>query len=301
MGPITDAHKLTYQMNVELAVQQIRSRLEVAFMYEPSLKGRKAEILELIGQTTAVLNLGRAADTPNIDNQIEPIWVQPTQIAWGKLIEKEDAIKALTDYQSPFVQAGAASIVRARDTIYSAAIFGDRQIGLDGATIAAWAGKTVTVGVGAGPADDTTATGMNVRKILRARRMMQEDQVDLGMEDLYLGLNAQQQEELFRDLTYINSDYRDRHVLDAPLRVDILDVTILPPLDGAAAIADADPTHFQAALWCKSGMHYGDFAPVETNVPLRPDKLMRPHPMIEHWCGATRSEDKKVVKIITLK
>jgi len=299
MGPITDAHKLTYQMNVELAVQQIRSKLESAFTYEPDLKGRLACMLELIGTTAAVLNLGRAADTPNIDNQIEPIWVQPTQIAWGKIIEKEDAIKALTDYQSPFVQAGAAAVVRAVDTIMATAVFGPRRIGLDGGTTSTWAGKSVATTVGS--ADGLTDAGMNVAKIIRARRLMQEDQVDLGMEELYLGLNAQQQEELFRDLTYINSDYRDRHVLDAPMRVDILDVTILPPLDGAAAIAEADATHWQAALWCKSGMHYGDFSPVETQVPLRPDKLMRPHPQIERWCGASRSEDKKTVKIITLK
>jgi Phage capsid protein len=299
MGPITDAHKLTYQMNVELAVQQIRSKLEPSMTYEPSLKGRLACMLELIGQTNAVLNLGRAADTPNIDNQIEPIWIQPTQIAWGKIIEKEDAIKALTDYQSPFVQAGAAAIVRAVDTIMATAVFGPRRIGLDGGTTSTWAGKTVATTVGS--ANGATDVGMNVAKIIRARRLMQEDQVDLGMEELYLGLNAQQQEELFRDLTYISSDYRDVHVLDRPLSVDILDVTILPPLDGAAALPDADTTHFNAGLWCKSGMYYGDFSPVETQVPLRPDKLMRPHPQMERWCGASRSEDKKSIKIITLK
>ena len=299
MGPITDAHKLTYQMNVELAVQQIRSKLEPSMTYEPTLKGRLACMLELIGSTTAVLNLGRAADTPNIDNQIEPIWIQPTQIAWGKIIEKEDAIKALTDYQSQFVQAGAAAVVRAVDTIMATAVFGSRRIGLDGGTTSTWAGKTVLSTVGS--ANGATDVGMNVAKIIRARRLMQEDQVDLGMEELYLGLNAQQQEELFRDLTYINSDYRDAHVLDHPTRVDILDVTILPPLDGAAALPDADGTHFTAGIWCKSGMYYGDFSPVETQVPLRPDKLMRPHPQIERWCGASRSEDKKVIKIVTLK
>lgn len=299
MGPITDAHKLTYQMNVELAVQQIRSKLEPGFTYEAELKGRLSCMLELIGSTAAVLNLGRAADTPNIDNQIEPVWVQPTQIAWGKLIEKEDAIKALTDYQSPFTQAGAAAVVRARDTIMANAIFGQRRIGLDGATISSWAGKTVAVGIGS--QDDLTAIGMNVRKIIRARRLMQEDQVDLGMEDLYLAINAQQQEELFRDLTYINADFRDRKVLDQPERVDILDVTILPPIDGAAALADFDASTFTAGLWCKSGMYYGDFDAIQTNVPLRPDKLMRPHPQMENWFGACRSEDKKVVKILTKK
>lgn len=298
-GPITDAHKLQYQRNVELAVQQKRSKLKQAFTFHPDLKGRIAQLLELIGSTTAVINLGRGADTPNIDNTIEPIWVVPLQIAWGKLIEKEDAIKALTDYQSPFVQAGAAAMIRAEDVVLSSAVFGARKIGQDGTSTSSWAGSTVAVGIG--HADDTTAIGMNVKKILRARRYLQAAQVDLGMEELFLGTNAQGIEELFRDLTFISSDYRDRKVLDAPERVDILNVTILPPLDGAAAFTDFDGSTFTAALWAKSGMHYGQFSALETNVPLRGDKLMRPHPQMEEWMGATRSEDVKVVKILNKK
>jgi hypothetical protein len=301
MGPITDAHKLTYNANVQLAVQQKKSKFEMGFSYASGLSGRIATILELIGETTAVVDLGRKADTPDIDNTIEPVWVIPRQLAWGKLIEKEDAIKALTDYQSPFVQAGAKAMVRGKDVILSQAVFAARKIGQDGGTTSAWAGRTVGVGVGAGPTDDTTATGMNVKKILRARRYFAQDQVDIGDEELFASLNAQQIEELFRDLTFISSDYRDRKVLDQPERIDILNTTILPANDGNAAFADYDGSTYTGAMWVKSGMHWGPFSEMTTDAPLRPDKMNRPHPQMEHWLGATRSEDKKVLKILTKK
>lgn len=299
MGPITDAHKLTYQRNVELAVQQKKSKFEMAFTFHPGIKGRQAQLLELIGATAVVTDLGRAADTPNIDNQVEPVWVVPRQIAWGKLIEKEDAIKALTDYQSQFVQAGAAGMVRGADVIRAAAIFGPRKIGADGSTVSTWNGSTVAVGIGS--ADDVTATGMNVKKIIRARRYLQANEVDLGDEQIFVATNAQGIEELFRDLTFISGDYRDRKTLDHPENIDILGVTILPPLEGAAALADFDGTTYTAAVFTKSAMHEAEFSPLETNVPLRADKLMRPHPQMERWFGATRSEDKKVIKVLNKK
>jgi hypothetical protein len=302
MGPITDAHKLTYSSNVALAVQQRRSRLDMGFSYQSGLSGRQSTLIELIGSASAVVDLGRKADTPDIDNAIEPVWITPRQLAWGKLIEKEDAIKALTDYQSPFVQAGAAGMVRGKDVILSQAVFASRKIGQDGTTVSAWAGQTVGVGIGASATDDTTATGMNVRKLLRARRYLQAGQVDVGMEDIFFSGNAQQTEELFRDLTYISHDYRQGKPLDNPDQPqNILNINIMPPNDGSAAFADFDGSTYTAAVWCKSGLYWGEFDPLTVNVPLRPDKMMRPHPQMEQWLGATRSEDIKVVKVLTKK
>ncbi|MCD0419483.1 phage capsid protein [Rubrivivax sp. JA1024] len=301
MGPITDSHKLAYQANTELAVQQLTSKFDAGFTYISGLSGRQAMMLELFGTMTAVINLGRKADTPDQSANIEPIWVQPIQMANGALMELEDAIKAMTDHQSDFIKAMAASMVRGKDQILSAAVFGTRKIGQDGTTVSSWNGSTVAAGVGYSATDDTTACGMNVKKLLRARRYLQQAQVDLGSEQLFWSGNAQEQEELFRDLTFISEDYRNVKPLDQPQNLDILGITVLPPNDGLAAFADADGSTFTSALWAKSGMRWGDFSPLRTEVPLRGDKMNRPHPQMEQWLGATRTEDAKVVKILTKK
>lgn len=299
MGPITDAHKLTYQQNVQLAVQVKKSRFEPAFTFAGYLKGRQAQLLENIGATEAIIDGPRGGDTPNIDANIEATWARPRQIEWGKVIEKEDAIKALTDYQSPFVQNAAAAVKRAKDTILGAAIFGDRLTGQDGTTVTAYddAGGTrkVTEGIGASATDDTTATGMNVRKLLRGRRIFQESGIELDEEKFVAFLNAKEIEDLYRDITYVNKDYRKDAVLDDAGRqvLEILGIMIVP----TELLPNIDSDTHRAAMACVSGLHWGEFSPLETKVEPNPAKKYRPHPYMETWIGASRSEDLKVLAI----
>uniref|UniRef100_UPI00388E4342 phage capsid protein n=1 Tax=Bradyrhizobium sp. STM 3557 TaxID=578920 RepID=UPI00388E4342 len=89
-GPVTDAHKIEYSRNVQLAVQQKTSRFEQGFTYHGDWKGREMIFETLIMPTTAIIDGNRGGDTPNIDDNVEPVGVVPHQIEWGKLIEKED-------------------------------------------------------------------------------------------------------------------------------------------------------------------------------------------------------------------
>jgi hypothetical protein len=46
-------------------------------------------MIELFGSTTAVKNLGRKADTPDIDSSVEPVWVQrPTWRRCARLLRR---------------------------------------------------------------------------------------------------------------------------------------------------------------------------------------------------------------------
>jgi hypothetical protein len=299
VGPITDAHKIEYGRNVELAVQQRKSRFEQGFTYHNDWRGRTMIFDELMAPTQAIIDGARGGDTPNIDAQIEPVGVVPHQIEWGKVIEKEDAIKALTDYQSPYVQNGAAAIVRGRDSVFSASLFGNRLTGQDGATSTAWDSTGRVVAKEVGSSDGATDTGMNVRKIQRAKRLLRAQYIDLDMEDLWGVLNAQEMEELYNDIITINTDFAKMAVLDHDKReVHMVAGVQFAHFEGKA---DYDSTHYASAIWCKSGMHYGDFDPLSINVQPNPAKKYRPHPYMENWWGASRSEDAKVIKIVNKK
>ncbi len=297
MGPITDAHKLSYSRNVQLAVQQKKSRFEQGFTYKSDLKGRQACMLELIGATTAIIDPPRGAPTPNIDANIEPVWVRPKQIVWGKVIEKEDAIKALTDYQSEFVQNGAAAIVRGRDDTFAKALFADRIIGQDGGSTSSY---DTTAKVVAGDVGSTAATGMNLAKIQRAKRYLRAFYIDLDMEELWGVLNAQQMEELYNDIiANATTPQGKTAVLDGDKKLvhSVAGVNFV----SYEGMTDYDGTYATSAIWCKSGMYYGDFDPLVTRVEPNPALMYRPHPFMENWWGASRSEDKKVIKILNKK
>jgi hypothetical protein len=307
-GPVSDTYKLQYSKLVLLAVQQKRSRFEMGFSYAPDLQGRQKMILDLVEPTTAIVGGLRGGDTPNIEQNHEPVWVQPLQIEWGKIIEKEDYIKALTDYESPYVQSGAAAIIRGRDLVFATAILGSRIIGLDGTTTSAFT-TTFTNQAGGtsnrycpntvGSADGQTATGMNVRKLNRCKRVLKQQYVETDYEEFWWCGNAQADEELFNDIITINTDYRKMAVLDEQertvQRVASVNIVTYENLPTTPAVPNDTGTDNLAAFWCKSGMWYGDFDPLTTNVAPNPAKKYRLHPYMEEWFGATRSEDAKVV------
>jgi capsid protein len=295
VGPISDAYKIEYARNVQLAVQQKTSRFEQGFTYHGDWRGREMIFEELIGATSAIIDGNRGGDTPNIDANVEPVGVVPRQIEWGKLIEKEDAIKALTDYQSPFVQNGAAAIVRGRDSVFASALFGNRLIGQDGATSTAFVstGRVVTNVVGS--SDGATAVGMRVRKIQRAKRLLRAQYVDLDMEDLWGAMNAQGHEELYNDLITINTDTAKMAYIDHDKKFvhEVAGVKFV----SFEGLADYDTNNFGGAIWAKSGMHYGDFSPLETRAEPNPAKKFRIQTYMENWWGASRSEDAKVIQL----
>jgi hypothetical protein len=133
---------------------------------------------------------------------------------------------------------------------------------------------------------------MNVRKLLRARRYLQAAQVDTGDEELFFSGNAQQIEELFRDLTFISHDYPQRQAAeDAGRAAAILNITILPPNDGSAAFANYRRLDLHRGAVVQVGDVLGRVRSADGRVPLRPDKMNRPHPQMEQWLGAARSED----------
>ncbi len=304
-GPVTDTFKLTYQRLVELAVQQKKSRFEMGFTYHADLRGRQAQILDLVEPTSAIVNPPRGGDTPNIDQNHEPVWVQPNQIVWGKLIEKEDYIKALTDYESPYVQSGAAAIIRGRDAVFASALLGPRTIGLDGLTQQAYTAPVVNgrsvVDDTVGSNDGATATGMNVRKLNRGMALLRSRYVEVDYEELWWCGNAQQMEELYNDIITINTDYAKMAVLDdtnkTVQRIGRFNCTTFEAIPNLPAL----PNDYVSIMWCKSGMHYGDFSALETRAEPNPTKMYRIHPFTENWFGATRSEDAKVVQIATAK
>jgi hypothetical protein len=309
-GPVSDTYKLRYSMLVVQAVQQMKSRFEDFFTEASDVAGRQKQILDLLEPTTAIVDGIRGGDTPNIDTNHEPVWMSPRQIEWGKLIEKEDYIKALTDYEGPYVMGGAMAMMRAKDLIYVTALLGNRIIGLDGTTTAAWV-NTFTGQDGnahnryvpntVGSADGATAVGFNVRKINRAKRIFKQQYVEVEYEALIACVNAQADEELYNDIITINTDYRKMAVLDEQERVvhrvAMTDIVTYENIPGTPAVTGDVGADYVGAMWCKSGMYKGYFSPLATYADPSPTKKFRIQCYAEEWMGTTRSEDAKIVQI----
>lgn len=291
-GPVTDAHRITYRENVKLALQEKRAIFDDTFMFDGNLSGKTVQITDIVGKMDARVDAAEGGDTPDAAVTHEPVWVRPRRVDWGKIITKEDQIKALTDFKSTYVQSGAAAVVRQKNIILAEALFAPRLIGSEVPVATAWAGSEV--GIQVGSANGATDVGMNVKKILRAFKLMEDKEIDIEEEDMFLALDPQEIEDLYNDLTFVSKDYRSRAVIEEKRVLSVLGIPILPTkrvVDKAAGVSSA-------ALWCKSGMMWGEFSPVEIRSEPNPAKQYREHPYIETWLGATRTEDEKVVRIL---
>lgn len=292
-GDVTDAHRVTYRENVLLAVQEKKDQFGNAFSYLDNINGKEMRVTDIIGTTEARLDAPEGGPTPDIEGTHEPVWVRPRRIDWGKLIKVEDQIKALTDFKGEYTQAGVNGIIRAKNKLLASALFGPRLIGNEVPVSTAWNGRTVAVDFGS----TGTPNRMSVAKILHALQLMQTDDVETDDEMIGIAMNPQENEELYQDITFTSKDYRDKAVMEDKRVTSILGMPILT----TKRITDYDTNTFTAGLFCKSGMHWGPAMPMNIKSAPNPDKEFREQVYIEHWLAATRSEDAKVVKILTKK
>lgn len=294
-GPVTDAHRIIYRDQTTLAIQERFRQFDDFFTYLDGMAGKQVQVTDIIGPTAARRNAPEGGDTPDIEGTHEPVWVRPERIDWGRLIRKEDQIKALTDFKSEYVQGGASAYVREHNAILASALFGPRLIGNEVPVSTAWAGRTVPVDLVA-PA---TPAGMSVRKILNGIQLMETDDITIEEESLALAMTAVENEQLYTDVTYVSKDYRSEAQLD-DLSKRVKAIFGIPIIT-TKRLGLYDANTYQAGLFCKSGMHWGPFMPMDIKSAQNPSKQFREHVYIEGWEAATRSEDYKVVKILNKK
>ncbi|UZE47916.1 phage capsid protein [Rhodopseudomonas sp. P2A-2r] len=294
-GPVSDTHRIMYRDQTILAIQEKHRQFDDFFNYLDGMSGKQVQVTQIIGPSEARLNAPEGGDTPDIESTHEPIWAKPTRIDWGKLIKKEDQIKALTDYKSEYVQGGANAYVRAHNALLASAVFGPCLIGNEVPTSTSWAGRTVPVDLIA----PGTPAGMSVKKILNGMQLMETDDITLEEESLALAMTAVENEQLWNDLTHISKDYRSKAQLDdMSQRVrTIFDIPIII----TKRLGQYDASTYQAGLFCRSALHWGPFMPMDIKSAQNPAKQFREHVYIEGWEAATRSEDYKVVKILNKK
>lgn len=294
-GQVTDAHRIIYRDQVQQAIQERKRQFDDFFSYLDGVSGKQLMVTDIIGTTEARIDAPEGGDTPDIETTHEPVWVRPRRIDWGKLIKKEDQIKALTDFKSEYVQAGANAYVRAHNALLAGAIFGPRLIGNEVPSVAPWSGRTVPVDLGS----TGTANGMSVKKILNGIQLMETDDVTIEEESLAIAMTSVENEQLWNDLTHVSRDYRKKAQLDdMEQRVrTIFDIPVI--ITKRLGMYDAGT--FQSALFCKSAMHWGPAMPMTIQSAPNPSKQYREHPYIEGWEVATRSEDYKVVKFLNKK
>ncbi len=306
-------HVLTFSRNIEHLLQQSGMRLP-AYVSRGSYTGKAASPVEQFGTIGRTRNRARHTDTPHTSVPGTRRWIYPNSVTTSTLIEQLDLQRMLIDLRSPYAEAVANSLGRGVDDEIGAAFFASANTGENGTVpIAFPSAQEVGVNVGG------TNSGLNVPKLRAAKRLLMASGLDLARERAYIAITSVEHDNLLGELQVTSMDYNDRPTLVDGRVTSFMGFNFVH-VEWQATETDADgnvvpsyplslPTIIPGGVasttrnipvWVESGMHYGQWQGVDIRVDPRPDKNYNTQIWGEMNIGATRLQEKKVVRIVCL-
>lgn len=288
----------SYSTNVELLLQAKGGKLADCVTIGTHV-GESASPVDQVGAVKAQRRTERHGDTPLISTPGDRRWVEPIDWEWADLIDQQDRLRLLIDPQSAYTLNGVMALRRAQDDVVLGAFYGSAKTGKNGGTSTVFPTGTNVIGPTVG---STGNTGLNTAKLRAARKKFQSFHIDFDTEELYVLLTAEEHDDLLAETQVINMDYNDRPILrDGKIdmflgfRVKHMEFRDTAFYDNGDNMGSGTINYVPA--WVKSGVHLGIWNDVVTRVSERADKSYATQVYVKGTYGATRKEEKKVMRI----
>jgi hypothetical protein len=282
-----------YTTNVAHLLQEKGGKLR-STVSEGMHEGDSAVPVDQYGAVEMQEVTARFAPMGRVDAATDRRWVYPVDYSLPQTVDDFDKLRLMIDPMGPLAQAATKAAARKIDTILSDAFFADTNTGRSGGTTESFDTTNHRVDAAVGAAADT---GLNVDKILRSKRIMQDYYVDFDMEEPYMMITPEQEEDLLRQTQVINTDYFTS-MGGQPVLVDgrltrFAGVNII-----VSTLTPSNASYRLVPMWVPSGMHLGIWRDVQARVDTRPDLEGVPYQLYTTLTmGATRLEAGRVIQI----
>lgn len=283
---ITTAFVEQYSANVAMLAQQMGSRLRSTVDAE-SVTGKNA-FFEQIGATVAQKRTTRHADTPRVDTPHARRRVSLADYDWADLIDNEDKIRMLIDPTSEYAMDAAAALNRALDDVIIEAADGTAYTGVDGSTATAFDTNMVVDVQVVDPGVSASDYGLNVAKIIKARRLLDANEVD--DMDRTIVVNARQMESLLNTTKVTSADYNTVRALVS----GNLDTFMGFRFVRSERIGTDSNSDDKVLFYARSGIKLGIGSDISGRISERGDKNYATQVFASMCIGATRMEETKV-------
>lgn len=284
---ITTAFVEQYKANVYHLVQQKGSKLRNSVRIE-TVDGENA-FFDQIGAVAAQKRLSRHSDTPRMDTPHSRRRVSLVAYEWADLIDKQDKIKMLIDPTSEYAQAAMWALGRAMDDVILAAVDASASTGVDGSTPQAFdTGMIVDVQV-VWPGVTAADTGLNIAKLIEARKILGNNDVDPD-EEVYVAVNSRQISSLLKDERVVSGDYNAALPLVSGQVSKVAGCTLIP----CNRIGTDSNSDDKVPFWTRSGLLLATGQDITGRISERDDKSYATQVYASMMVGATRMEEKRV-------
>lgn len=299
MSGIETHYAPTFKKNVEILLQQRGSKLRGTFAEEPCEGDRASvreqfEAVEYIQSNTVAQPL-TYGDTPGNRR-----WLSPTVIKRADLVSKLETLQSVVGDPTSYLATNAMyAIGRGIDDGFLRAFFGTAYTGREGTTAVTF-DSSMEVGVDIGG----TGSGLNVAKLMRAQRYLQDNDVDTDVEKVYCPVTPVQWEDLLKETQITSYDYNDDRSLKTGILGTFLGITFIKMTRLARAefrVGAVANGNYQLPLYVPSAMTMGVWSDIDVMIREQPSLVDVAHPysiVTTMAAGWTRTNEKKCAKII---
>lgn len=279
-----------YSKNWEMLAQQMDSRLGAA-VTPTTITGKRRKFNQLDeGEMSEVTE--RKGDTPDGDSTGNSYWIFRRKFEKVIVFDEDDEIQlgtiALPD--SDEVASMAAASNRTKDRVIIQAFDGTRYIGENGTTSDSFL-SAMSIAVDYVASGSTANSGLTLAKISRAKKLLDEQEVDDG--DRYFAHSSQQLQDMLLVDKMTSEDYAsvkalvdgkiDRFLGFKFVRTELL--TRNTSTDVRTCFA-----------WQKSAIKFAEGGR-NTHMDMLPSRRHCKQIRGVYRCGAVRTENEKVVRI----
>ena len=297
---INTSYVKQYSANVQHLLQQRGSRLRGAVTLETGKTGEEV-FMDRIDATDAVEVTSRHADSPLMDVPHDRRRITPKDYDWGKLVDSPDKLRLLYDPTSPYAEAAAMAMGRKIDDIIIDAAFGTAYG--SGADAGASANEAIPFSTDFQIAENfqqgsgTSGTTLSVDKLIRAQRMLQQNEADDyyvgGGSPLFIVCSSAQIEGMLNDPSYVDRDFSPLYALytgevDTFMGFNFIRTERVPIASNVESVL----------CFHRAGMGLCVWEDIVARVEERPDKRFSTYVYFRMTMGASRLEEKRVLKIL---
>ncbi|MEV4934416.1 phage capsid protein [Sphingobium sp. LSP13-1-1.1] len=296
---VNNTAQVTFDNNVELALNQTKSLLDGALVEQNDTGAEKAKVSDIVGNVASQTANERHGDTKYVNTPHDGVWIpKPDEEYYADLVDNADKLATGIDVQGTYTMAAAATINRARDDKDLQGLYGSIISGKDGLTVTPFPGSMiipVTTGGAAG------AQRMNVAKVRAANKLLMQNFNDMN-EQRFMTLTSEQMDDLLSEIPVTSADFQrvyggefSNGVITKLLGFTIIPIELGNPLLKFSSPLSVDGSGYRKNLfWVKSGGRRNVWQKLRSSVDRLPTKLFSTQVFAGTTVASTRTQAGKV-------
>lgn len=281
---IPDHFAKQFTTNVELLLQEKNAVLLPAVITK-NYTGEAAQVVKQFGEVEFDEKTARGADTVWGSIQHKQRWIFPTDYSKALPIDTEDELRMLNSPQSSYVEAMRAGWARKVNAVIRDAALGTAKTGKNGSTSTPFDTSNQQIAA--------ASAGLTISKLRTALEKFRSNQVE-SFDPLFIAVKAAQITNLLATTEVTSTDYNTVRALVNGEVTTFLGFNFIH----YESLGTDSSNNTRVIAWAKSGLVFGQWNSLETHIGPRPDKQYTIQIFMKGTCGATRTQEKKVVEIL---